>query len=175
MNRHRIRVAVDGCQHSLWALQRSVDTGFGPVNDPNPSAYRPCAAEQPGRPRRSQSQKRDLPASVAMFALDSVEQGSTRRLSPAVVRRVARIGARYRLDGELRHIAIDLLGVCPDDELPLEVSSWVQTATDSAVAGVRDMSLATLVEAIDALLAEAPPDVARRLNEAAIRHDVGII
>jgi hypothetical protein len=96
-------------------------------------------------------------------------------LTSAVTHRVVRVGARYRLDGVLRRIAMDLLGGSGPDELPTAVSSWVQAATDAAVAAVCDTSLAALVEEIDAQLAKAPADVVRRLDDMATRHDAGII
>lgn len=96
-------------------------------------------------------------------------------LTSAVTRRVARVGARYRLDGVLRRIAMDLLGGSRPDELPVAVSDWVETATDAAVAAVCDTSLAALVEAIDAQLVKAPADVVRRLDDAAMRHDAGMV
>lgn len=74
----------------------------------------------------------------------------------------------------MRSIAADLFGVCADEELPAKTSSWVRTATDSAVTDVCDVSVEMLVGAMDRLLSEAPPTVARRLDEAAIRHDLGI-
>ena len=94
-------------------------------------------------------------------------------LSPALARSLMRIGARSRIEGELRAIAIDLLGPYGSDELPAECAAWVHTTIETAVSGVGDSSLASLANALDTLLATAPPDVARRLDEARIRHDAG--
>jgi hypothetical protein len=109
------------------------------------------------------------------IAIDGLTATAPRQLPLSVRGRVRRVGADYRLEGELRLIAIDLLGVARADELPLAMASWVQTATGAAVAAVRDATLAALVEAIDAQLASAPADVVRRLGDAASRHDAGII
>jgi hypothetical protein len=93
--------------------------------------------------------------------------------SPDLIRSLARVGARSRLEGELRLIAIDVLGLSEPDELPPGCSGWVYRTADAAVSGVCEASLAALVHALDALLAEAPLEVARRLDEARARHDAG--
>lgn len=100
---------------------------------------------------------------------------SRERLAPGLARSATRIGARSRLDGELRSIAVDLLGPFESDELPAECAVWVHRTIEAAVSGVCDSSLAALVHALDALLDMAPPDVARRLDEARVRHDAGFV
>jgi hypothetical protein len=95
--------------------------------------------------------------------------------SPGLARSMARVGARSRLDRELRLIAVDLLGPYQSDELPAECAAWVDATTEAAVSSVRDVTLAALAHVLDALLTAAPPDVARRLDEARVRHDAGFV
>jgi hypothetical protein len=100
---------------------------------------------------------------------------SHERLVSGLARSLARVGARERLDRELRLLAVDLLGPSASDELPADCSAWMAAAIESAVRGVSEASLSALVETLEAQLAAAPPGIARRLNEARIRHDAGFI
>jgi hypothetical protein len=75
----------------------------------------------------------------------------------------------------LRSIAIDLLGPNESDEFPEACADWVAATTEAAVSTVCDAALDGLVQALDALLGDVPPDVARRLDEARVRHDAGFI
>ncbi|HEY3524544.1 MAG TPA: hypothetical protein VGK63_12665 [Candidatus Limnocylindrales bacterium] len=99
----------------------------------------------------------------------------TDRATPGIGRRALRVGARGRLESELRAIALDLLGPFPSDELPADVAMWIDAAAESAVTSVCDASLSRLIEALDTRRATAPPIVLRRLDDAAARHDAGII
>ena len=94
-------------------------------------------------------------------------------LSPQLARSVSRTAARSRLERELRSIAVDLLGGSNPGELPDDCGRWLATTVDAAIAGVCDASLRSLLEALDAQLAVAPPPVARRLADAELRHDAG--
>jgi hypothetical protein len=73
----------------------------------------------------------------------------------------------------LRSIATDLLGPNASDELPGACADWVAATTEVAASSVCDVALEALVHALDSLLLDAPPDVARRLDEARVRHDAG--
>jgi hypothetical protein len=95
--------------------------------------------------------------------------------SPWLARSLVRTGARGRLQSELRAIAVDLLGRCQPGELPGDCAEWLATTVEAAVSGVCDSSLAALTEALDSQLGAAPPDLARRLREAEVRHDAGYI
>jgi uncharacterized protein (DUF2249 family) len=97
-----------------------------------------------------------------------------RRLSPRLARRVTAVAARARLERELRSIALDLLGPADPARLPAATRAWVDAATEEAIGAVRDLSLATLVERLDAVVATAPPDVMTRLDEAADRVAAGL-
>ncbi len=97
-----------------------------------------------------------------------------RRLSPRLARRVAVVEASARLERELRAIVLDLLGPADPARLPAATRAWVDGAADEAVGAVRDLSLATLVERLDAAVAAAPPEVVRQLDEALDRVSVGI-
>ncbi len=97
-----------------------------------------------------------------------------RRLSPALVRRVGQTGARARLQRELRSIAIDLIGPRDGDVVGPEAAAWVDEVTEAAVAAVGDLSLGVLAERLDAVLAEAPGEVSRRLDSARARREAGI-
>jgi hypothetical protein len=92
-----------------------------------------------------------------------------------LARSLTRTGARSRLEGELRAIAVDLLGRCQPGELPNGCADWVATTVEAAVMRVCDSSLAALAEALDARLAAAPPGVAEHLHEAEVRHDAGYV
>lgn len=90
-----------------------------------------------------------------------------------IARHVARVAAWSRLEDALRSIAVDLLGPQALDELPTACAQWVAATTQQAVASVCDDALDRLVLALESRLVDAPPDVARRLDEARIRHDAG--
>ena len=92
---------------------------------------------------------------------------------PGLAREVARVGAQGRLEGELRSIAIDLLGPNEADEFPAACASWVATTIESVVSRVSDSVLEALVHGLDPLLVAVPPDVARHLERAKARHDAG--
>ena len=96
------------------------------------------------------------------------------RVSPWMVRSLARTGARGRLEAELRAIAVDLLGRGQPDELPGDCAAWLAATVEDAVARICDSSLSALAEALDSRLDAAPPGVARRLQEAEVRHDAGL-
>lgn len=94
-------------------------------------------------------------------------------VASGLAREVSRVGARGRLEGELRLIAIDLLGPSESDEFPAVCASWVATTTEAVVSRVSDSALAALVEGLDSLLVAIPPDVARYLERARTRHEAG--
>ncbi len=62
---------------------------------------------------------------------------SSGRLS-SLARSVTRTGARRRLLGELRSIAVDLLGTFESEELPAACAAWVDMATETAVTTICD-------------------------------------
>lgn len=90
-----------------------------------------------------------------------------------IARRVSRVGAWARLQDELRSIATDLLGPNESDEFPEACAEWVAATTEAAASRVCDSALDALVQSLDSLLIDVPPDVARRLDEARVRHDSG--
>ena len=90
-------------------------------------------------------------------------------------RRIARVEAKARLEGELRSIAIDLLGPNEADEFPTTCADWVATTTEAAVSRVSDAALEALVHELDSLIGAVPPDVARQLERAKARHDAGFV
>ena len=95
--------------------------------------------------------------------------------SPAagLARRVTRVGAQARLEGELRSIAVDMLGPNESDEFPTECADWVAATTEVAVSRVSDSALEELVRGLDSLLVAIPPDVAGHLERAKARHEAG--
>jgi hypothetical protein len=86
---------------------------------------------------------------------------------------VARVGARGRLEAELRSIAINLLGPNETDESSVTCATWVAATTRLAVSKVCDIALDALVRELDTLLADAPPDVVRELRRARLRREAG--
>lgn len=90
-----------------------------------------------------------------------------------LARRVTRVGARRRLEDELRSIAIDLLGPNESDEFSAACADWVATTTEAAVSRVSDAALDALVDRLDSLYVVVPPDVARHLDRAKARHEAG--
>ena len=130
------------------------------------------------QPRSSESSRTD-----SRVAIDAVEPSATwlepdprvERLPSGLAGQVRRIGARARLEGELRSIAVDLLGPNEADEFPASCANWVATATDSAVSNVCDSTLEALVQALDSFLVGIPPDVARQLDRARVRHESGFV
>ena len=90
-----------------------------------------------------------------------------------IAQRVSRVGAWARLEDELRSIASDLLGPNESDEFPEACAAWVAATTEAAASNVCDSALDALIQFLDSLLIDVPPDVARRLDEARVRHDAG--
>jgi hypothetical protein len=66
-----------------------------------------------------------------------------------------------------------LLGPNESDEFPAPCADWVAATTEVAASRVCDSALDVLVQSLDSLLIEVPPAVARRLDEARVRHDAG--
>lgn len=97
------------------------------------------------------------------------------RPSSGVARYVSPVAAWARLEDELLAIAVNLLGPSETDELPEACADWVTATAKFAVAGVCEAALDGLVVALDSLLRDVPPDVARRLDEARVRRDAGLI
>jgi hypothetical protein len=122
---------------------------------------------QPTRP--GDRQRADLQPRMTL----PVRAGQPDRPLTPIARHVARVAASARLSADLRAIAMDLLGVNDSDDLPPDCADWVAATTRAAVAGVSQAALDGLVEVLDSLLLDAPPDVARRLDEARIRHEAG--
>ncbi len=102
-----------------------------------------------------------------------IRSGQPDRRPSGIARHVSRVAAWNRLEDELRSIAVDLLGPNETDELPEQCAEWVAATTQKAISGICDAALDGLVRALDSLLVDVPPDVARRLDEARIRHDAG--
>jgi hypothetical protein len=92
-----------------------------------------------------------------------------------MTRRIAGVEAKARLEGELRSIAVDLLGPNESDEFPAACADWVATTTEPAVSRVSDAALAALVHELDSLIVAVPPDVARQLDRAKARHEAGFV
>ncbi len=92
-----------------------------------------------------------------------------------MARRIARVEAKGRLEGELRSIALDLLGPNESDEFAAACADWVATTTEAAVARVSDAALAALVHELDSLIVGVPADVARQLDRAKARHETGFV
>lgn len=113
--------------------------------------------------------------------VDGAEQSATRaernqRHGPfghGVARRISRVEAKGRLEGELRSIAVDLLGPNESDEFPAACADWVATATEAAVTRVTDTALEALVHGLDSLMVAVPADIARQLDRAKARHEAG--
>jgi hypothetical protein len=81
--------------------------------------------------------------------------------------------ARARLRGDLRSLVFDVLGRNEPRDLPAETSAWLDSAAEIAAGAVCDTSVNTLLETIDATLADAPPTVIAELADSAIRHNAG--
>jgi hypothetical protein len=97
------------------------------------------------------------------------------RMARTVAARAMRVGAKSRLETELRAIAVDLLGPFQSDELPPGLAAWVDTTTERAVATVCDESLAALIQALESRVMSAPPAFVESLDDVAARHDAGIV
>lgn len=114
-------------------------------------------------------------------SVDGAEQSATLvepnqrhdSLASGLAREVTRVEAHGRLEGELRSIAVDLLGPNESDEFPLACANWVATTTEVVVSRVSDSALEALVRGLDSLLVTVPPDVARHLYRAKTRHEAG--
>lgn len=100
---------------------------------------------------------------------------SARSLSSSLAQRAAAIGARGRLEREIREIALDLLGPGDAAGLSRPTSAWASAAAESVVASIRDGSLTALLGALDAQLAAAPESILVELVEARARGDVGAL
>jgi hypothetical protein len=103
-----------------------------------------------------------------------VEPDARRGSRPAVAGQVARVGAHWRLERELRSIAVDLLGAGDGNEFSAACAEWVATTTDAAVSRVTASALEALVGGLDSLLVDAPSEVLRQLDRARARCEAGI-
>jgi hypothetical protein len=119
---------------------------------------------------RSHTEARAAFDSTRCLTSESEPQQAGRRVAAG---RIARVGARGRLEYELRSIALDLLGPNESGEFSPGYTEWVATATGAAVSKVCDAALDALVEGLDSLLDDVPPDVVRQLQRARLRHEVG--
>jgi len=127
--------------------------------------------------RSGESDRTDGRARLDVIARAATRLEPNRRTeqAPSGLARLTRIGARGRLEGELRLIAVDLLGPNESDESPADCAEWVAAATEAAVSKICDSTLEELVEALDSLLVDIPPDVARHLDQAKARHEAGFV
>ena len=89
-------------------------------------------------------------------------------------RRAIRVMARARLYSELRLIVLDLLGPYDPNELPDEMSAWVEHAAGRAASAVCDVSMSALIRSLEETAEGAPAEIVHRLDQAAVRHDLGI-
>ena len=128
---------------------------------------------QAARPLDAFVRHRAASPAIGVATIRPTVSGHRDQEAAAVARQVSRVVAWPRLDLALHAIAVDLLGPNESDELPAASAEWVAMAVRTAVSGVCDTALDGLVEALDELLVDAPPDVVRRLEEARIRHDAG--
>ncbi len=104
-----------------------------------------------------------------------LEQSRAERMARTVAARALRVGARRRLETELRAIAVDLLGPFESDELPPGLATWVEATAERAVATVCDESLAALIAALESRVMSAPRAFVESLEDVAARHDAGIV
>jgi hypothetical protein len=88
--------------------------------------------------------------------------------------RLTRVGARGRLECEIRAIARDLIGTEALRQCGAEAPEFVDRRAEAAVAVARDAALASLRDEIERLLLGLAPDVVRRLDQARSRADAGI-
>lgn len=111
---------------------------------------------------------------VGLLRRRSPELASTPRPLPSrLARRASAIGARLRLEREIRAIALDLLGPSEAAGLSTAASAWVSASAESVVGAVRDGSLSALLAALEGQLAVAPPAILSELVEASGRGDMG--
>ncbi len=106
--------------------------------------------------------------------MPSVPHGSGGSIWPPLDRRAVRVMAQARLYSELRSIVLDLLGPCDPEELPVEMSAWVESAAARAASAVCGRSMNALIQSLESTVAGAPSDIIHRLDQSAVRHDVGI-
>jgi hypothetical protein len=93
---------------------------------------------------------------------------------PGLAGQVSRVGAHWRLERELRSIAVDLLGAGDGNEFSPACAEWVATTTDAAVSRVTATALEALVGGLDSLLVDAPSEVVRQLDRARAHCEAGI-
>jgi hypothetical protein len=108
-------------------------------------------------------------------SLAVLKRPRTDHMARTVAARAMRVGARRRLETELRAIAVDLLGPFESDELPPGLATWVDVTAERAVSAVCDESLAALIEALESRIMSAPPAFVESLDAVAARHDAGIV
>jgi hypothetical protein len=68
---------------------------------------------------------------------------------------------------------LDLLGLYEAEELPRECAAWVHTTIETAVSSLCHPAVSALTRHLRSELAVAPPDIARRIDEAKRRHEAG--
>lgn len=98
---------------------------------------------------------------------------ASRPVPSRLAHRAAAIGARRRLEREIRAIALDLLGPGDASGLSRPASDWVSATAEAVVGAVRDGSLSAMLGAIEDQLDAAPASVRAELVAARDRGDLG--
>ena len=69
--------------------------------------------------------------------------------------------------------ALDLLGLCDAADLPAREAAWIRVTIRSAVESICNPAVAALASDLRSRLAEAPDDVAHRIDQAGRRNEAG--
>lgn len=110
---------------------------------------------------------------VGLLRRRSSEISAAKPLPSRLAHRASAIGARPRLQREIRAIVLDLLGPGDADGLSPAASAWVSSTAESIVGAVPDGSLAALLGALEDQLGVAPPSILAELVGARDRGDLG--
>ena len=108
-----------------------------------------------------------------MFQPPSGAKASDTGALPRMITTSRQLEARSRLDSELRAIALDMLGLYEGEELPPECAAWVRTTIEVAVSEVSDPAVSMIALRLRSALGLAPADVARLIDAARLRHEIG--
>jgi len=87
--------------------------------------------------------------------------------------RLARVRARDRIDGELRRVALDVVGRCEHDELDPASKLRLRRVTEHAIESTLEPLIASFAAALERGIDGLPDELRDRLTRTEARRDIG--
>jgi len=87
--------------------------------------------------------------------------------------RLALVRAKDRIDGELRRVALDVVGRCEHDELDPTSKLLLRRVTERAIEATLEPFTANFAAALERGIDGLPDELRNRLTRAEARRDIG--